>query len=386
MPLTDLSVCPSTKDEAPISIHLLGATELVAGRLRVQVEDEVRQGVLAALALRPNQLIGVESIAATLWDKPPARALRQILAAADELRKLLNDTFADDYPGQHPVLLGHAGALALCTTPATVDVLLFETKTRNARAQAMAGDLNEARSLFREALSLHPKQPFSMLTAMSGAAPGLRAECLKIRESALSATEDLIEMELALGGHVTAIPELRDLVAGFPLRERLRKDLVLALSRTGRTQEAIDVYCAGVRALADAGVQPSPELTDAYLVAVGRATADPLEPHSSCPNSAAQPVPATDLRTPAQKAEDHHTFRLHANLAAGIGWQPPAHLRAVLEQLLSGATDTTASRRLGLSPRTYSRRVSELLDYLGVDSRFQAGAEALHRGWITPSR
>ena len=58
----------------------------------------------------------------------------------------------------------------------------------------------------------------------------------------------------------------------------------------------------------------------------------------------------------------------------------------VLQQLLSGATDHTASRLLGLSPRTYSRRVSELLDYLGVESRFQAGVEAARRGWLPAPR
>lgn len=62
--------------------------------------------------------------------------------------------------------------------------------------------------------------------------------------------------------------------------------------------------------------------------------------------------------------------------------RPPDHLRPVIEQLLTGATDTTASQRLGLSPRTFSRRVSELLDNLRAESRFQAGVEAARRGWL----
>ncbi|MFF4778315.1 hypothetical protein [Microtetraspora fusca] len=64
----------------------------------------------------------------------------------------------------------------------------------------------------------------------------------------------------------------------------------------------------------------------------------------------------------------------------------PDHLHAVLTQLFTGATDQTASNRLGISPRTYSRRVSELLDHLGVESRFQAGAECARRGWIPGRR
>ena len=62
----------------------------------------------------------------------------------------------------------------------------------------------------------------------------------------------------------------------------------------------------------------------------------------------------------------------------------PPHLMPVLEQLVQGSTDVTASRRLKISPRTFSRRVAELLEYLHVQTRFQCGAEIVHRGWIPP--
>ncbi|MEV6394807.1 DNA-binding response regulator [Streptomyces sp. NPDC051907] len=60
----------------------------------------------------------------------------------------------------------------------------------------------------------------------------------------------------------------------------------------------------------------------------------------------------------------------------------PSHLRPVLEALLAGLTDETAATRLGISGRTYSRRVGELLTALGTTSRFRAGAEAARRGWL----
>ncbi|MFF8290532.1 DNA-binding response regulator [Streptomyces sp. NPDC016309] len=60
----------------------------------------------------------------------------------------------------------------------------------------------------------------------------------------------------------------------------------------------------------------------------------------------------------------------------------PPHLRPVLEALLAGLTDETAAARLGISGRTYSRRVGELLTALGTTSRFRAGAEAARRGWL----
>lgn len=60
----------------------------------------------------------------------------------------------------------------------------------------------------------------------------------------------------------------------------------------------------------------------------------------------------------------------------------PVHLRPVLQTLLAGLTDEAASTRLGMSGRTYSRRVGELLTALGTTSRFRAGAEAARRGWV----
>lgn len=54
----------------------------------------------------------------------------------------------------------------------------------------------------------------------------------------------------------------------------------------------------------------------------------------------------------------------------------------LLQQLAAGAKDENIARALGMSLRTVRRRVAELMDQLGVESRFQAGVEAVRRGWI----
>ena len=94
------------------------------------------------------------------------------------------------------------------------------------------------------------------------------------------------------------------------------------------------------------------------------------------------------------------TARLYPSALSGGGWYvmttdtsaggavyapPPVHFLSILEELLSGDTDVTTSRRLNMSPRTFSRRVAELLDYLGVNTRFQAGMEVALRGWVPMS-
>ena len=56
--------------------------------------------------------------------------------------------------------------------------------------------------------------------------------------------------------------------------------------------------------------------------------------------------------------------------------------RLLLEQLSRGAKDEQMARTLGLSLRTVRRRVATLLIDLDVETRFQAGVEAVRRGWI----
>ncbi|MGW0801456.1 response regulator transcription factor [Nonomuraea sp. NPDC002799] len=54
----------------------------------------------------------------------------------------------------------------------------------------------------------------------------------------------------------------------------------------------------------------------------------------------------------------------------------------VLRALGDGLTDDRAAARLHLSKRTFARRVAGMMERLNATSRFQAGAEAVRRGWI----
>ncbi|BAJ29154.1 putative LuxR family transcriptional regulator [Kitasatospora setae KM-6054] len=56
--------------------------------------------------------------------------------------------------------------------------------------------------------------------------------------------------------------------------------------------------------------------------------------------------------------------------------------RAVLHALALGLTDETASRRLGMSTRTFRRHLSTAISDLGATSRFQAAVMAVERGVI----
>ncbi|MCO6007364.1 DNA-binding response regulator [Actinoallomurus purpureus] len=79
------------------------------------------------------------------------------------------------------------------------------------------------------------------------------------------------------------------------------------------------------------------------------------------------------------------TWEAATELTAYLHRDPPqvdAEGRRILRALGDGLTDEVAARRLGLSLRTYRRRVAELMRLLGSESRFQAGVHAGEFGLI----
>lgn len=62
--------------------------------------------------------------------------------------------------------------------------------------------------------------------------------------------------------------------------------------------------------------------------------------------------------------------------------EPPQLNGFLLSELARGSKDEEIARTLGISLRTVRRRVAAMMTELGVDSRFQAGVEAVRRGWL----
>ncbi len=74
----------------------------------------------------------------------------------------------------------------------------------------------------------------------------------------------------------------------------------------------------------------------------------------------------------------------HAVSVRGWGTPEPGdrERHQLVELLGRGVKDDVIARVTGLSLRTVRRRVAELMRELGADSRFEAGAEAVRRGWL----
>ena len=88
-----------------------------------------------------------------------------------------------------------------------------------------------------------------------------RSTVARLTELRLATQIERIDAELALGRAAPLVGELESLAAAHPYQERLHAQLMLALYRSGRQADALDVYQAVRRALSDElGLQPGPEL------------------------------------------------------------------------------------------------------------------------------
>ena len=120
-----------------------------------------------------------------------------------------------------------------------------------------AGDAERAGVVLREALELWRGPALADLEFEPFAA----AEIARLEEQRLEALEARVEADLARGAHAALVSELQQLRAEHPTRERLVAQLMLALYRSGRQAEALEVYRDAREILVeDAGIEPGAEL------------------------------------------------------------------------------------------------------------------------------
>jgi tetratricopeptide (TPR) repeat protein len=114
----------------------------------------------------------------------------------------------------------------------------------------------EAAALYRKALALW----------RGGACESVESQvviraAIRLNEEHWTAFEKWVDLELQLGHHQQVAAELAQIVAAEPLRERPRARLMLALYRSGRLAEALEVYRCGRQALVEElGTDPGKEL------------------------------------------------------------------------------------------------------------------------------
>nr|WP_107910130.1 BTAD domain-containing putative transcriptional regulator [Streptomyces chartreusis] len=209
------------------------------------------RSVLARLIVARGRVVPVAHLVDDLWDDPPADpvgALRTFVAA---LRRALEPDRSPRAPARLLVTEGPGYALRVPTD--AVDAWWFE------RAVADAGKLppEEATVRLDEALGRWRGPAYAEFAEQ----PWARADSRRLTELRLHAVELRAEALMSLGEADRAAADLRAHGAEHPWRENAWRLLALALYRTGRQADALEVLRGARTLLADQlGIDPGPGL------------------------------------------------------------------------------------------------------------------------------
>jgi DNA-binding SARP family transcriptional activator len=230
--------------------RILGPLEALDGDRQISLGGTRQRAVLALLLLHGNETLTRDALIDRLWgEQPPATAAKVLQNCVSALRKEL--------PAETIRTVG--GSYALTLGPEELDRDRFERMTAEGRASLADGAFAEAAERLDAALALWRGSPLADLSYESFA----QDEIMRLDELHVAATEDRIEALLGLGRQDDVVPELETLVARYPLRERLRAQLMLAFYRAGRQAEALDVYRAARGTLmSELGIEPGRALQD----------------------------------------------------------------------------------------------------------------------------
>ena len=235
-----------------IEFRILGPLEVIEDGQALDLGAQKQRMLLVALLLEANRVVSSDRLIEALWpERPPETAAKALQVYVSRLRKLIG---RDRLETRAPGYLLRVG-------PDELDL-------ERCRSLAAEGRPREALALWRgAALADFAYEPFA------------HAEIARLEELRLGYLEERIDQDLAAGRHTELVGELEALAAQNPLRERLRRQLMLALYRSGRQAEALDAYQTAREALVDElGIEPTRELRQLHQAVLNQDPALDLVP------------------------------------------------------------------------------------------------------------
>jgi predicted ATPase/DNA-binding SARP family transcriptional activator len=260
-------------EQGSTEFRLLGPLEVFKDGAPVPLGGVQQRALLALLLLAPNEAVPRERVVDVLWrERPPASAINSVQVQVHGLRRLLGPDRIET----------RGSAYLLHADPGEVDVLRFRGAMEEGRGALAALDPASALRRLEGALGLWRGEPLADL-------PGelLSDERRRLWDERRSTVELAIEAKLALRRHDEVIVEVEGLITEEPFREPLYGQLMLALYRSGRQADALEVYQRARRLLGEElGVAPGPalrELERAVLRQDASLESGPVAPRSNLP-------------------------------------------------------------------------------------------------------
>lgn len=242
-----------------VEIRVLGPLEAsVAGVPVVPTANKQRQ-MLAMFALNAGQVLTVDALIEELWDRiPPRSAMTTIQTYILKLRRMIRDGFLSaGVTSPDEILITRPTGYLLDVPAEHVDALLYGRLSAAGRRAADDGDYATASVTLAAALALW-RAP-ALIDVATG--PQLRIEAIGLEESRLSDLGLRIDADLRFGRHDQLLSELATLCARYPLLEKFCGQFMLALYRSGRLPQALEVYQRTRDTLVnELGLDPSPRL------------------------------------------------------------------------------------------------------------------------------
>jgi predicted ATPase/DNA-binding SARP family transcriptional activator len=233
-----------------MEFRILGPVEVLSEGRRLPLGAPKQQALLALLLLNANAVVSRDRAIDWLWgEQPPGGAANALQVYVHGLRKLLG-------PDR---IVTRGGGYLLRAEIDELDLQRFDRLVEEGREELESGEVARAATRLAGAVELWRGEPFAHLPIESFTT----AERDSLHERRLEAIELRIETDLALGRHERIVAELEFLADVHPYRERLRGQLMLALYRSDRQAEALEVFQAARRTLVDElGIEPSPRLRE----------------------------------------------------------------------------------------------------------------------------
>jgi DNA-binding SARP family transcriptional activator len=268
--------------------RILGPLEVAEDDREVGLGRGRQRSLLAVLLLHANEVVPTERLVDELWgEAPPPTASKTVQVYISQLRKSLRNGARED------PLLTRGSGYVLRVEPGALDLHRFERALADGRRALDADAPDEAAETLRDGLALWRGPPLADFTYE----PFAQAEITRLEELHLAAVEERIEADLELGRHAEIVGELEALVAEHPLREGLRRQLMLALYRCDRQAEALETYRRGRHLLIEElGIEPSSSLRELHeqILAQDPALSAPARPRRP-------PRPRPPAATPAER-------------------------------------------------------------------------------------
>lgn len=240
-----------------INFRVLGPIEATAQGEVLPLGGRKQRGVLAILLLNANRVVPVDRLVAGVWGtNVPGHPLNTLQVYISSLRRVLDSAYS---PEKHRLLFTQDPGYRIQIASEQLDMLQFLSQVGAGRRLLEESRYAEAADVLGQALELWRGPALADLVGE----PFAEGELTALEESRLAAIEARMEAELALGRAEKIIGELDKLIIDHPYRERFRGLLMLALYRSGRQVEALQVYQATRRTLRDdLGIDPGPELQE----------------------------------------------------------------------------------------------------------------------------